>query len=204
MNSASRGRDGGQCAQRSTSKHLVFKHPVPSSNLQSVFHFSATQEKTNSQSLRVMSQQSTFPDIFSLLRTWYGNFTRNTSQAFTRLTPKDAIRIIIVACAYMLIIRPFLVRLGMRVQAKQHEQANKEADENAQLNGNHLKGEFAIPGVDSDSEDESGTKSDVKTGEWGRKARLRQRRVVRKALEIKERRLLEDESDDDIKEFLES
>src|ERR1700761_2839727 len=155
MNSASRGRDGGQCAQRSTSKHLVFKHPVPSSNLQSVFHFSATQEKTNSQSLRVMSQQSTFPDIFSLLRTWYGNFTRNTSQAFTRLTPKDAIRIIIVACAYMLIIRPFLVRLGMRVQAKQHEQANKEADENAQLNGNHLKGEFAIPGVDSDSEDES-------------------------------------------------
>ena len=150
-----------------------------------------------------MSQQS-FADILGLLKTWYGNFTRNTHEAFTRLTPKDAIRIVIVACAYMLIVRPFLVRLGMRVQAKQHEQANQEADSKARLNANDLRGNFAIPGVDSDSEDELGEKSDVKSGEWGRKARLRQRRVVRKALEIQERGLLDDESDEEIKQFLES
>jgi Protein trafficking PGA2 len=151
-----------------------------------------------------MAQQSSFSDIPGLLSKWYGNFTRNTSQAFSRMTAKDYIRLIIVAGAYMLLIRPFLVKMGMRVQAKQHEQANKEVDNNARLNANDLRGKIAIPGVDSDSEDETGTKSDVKTGEWGRKARLRQRRVVRKAIEIKERAAAaDDESDEEIKQFLE-
>ena len=151
-----------------------------------------------------MSQGPGFPDVIATLKTWYGNFTRNTHEAFTRLTPNDAFRLLIVACTYMLIIRPFLVRMGMRVQAKQHEKANQEADAKAKLNPNHLRGKVAIPGVDSDSEsDDTGSKGDVKTGEWGRKARLRQSRVVRRALEIKERRAQIAESDEDIKEFLE-
>jgi hypothetical protein len=150
-----------------------------------------------------MSQQSGLQDIPALLKTWYGNFIRNTNDAFVRLTLKDAIRLVMVIGAYMLLIRPFLVQLGVRIQAKQHEEASKEADEKARLNGDHLREKIAIPGVDSDSEDDDdGRKGDVKTGEWGRKARLRQRRVVQKALLMKEERL-ENESDEDIKEFLE-
>jgi hypothetical protein len=93
--------------------------------------------------------------------------------------------------------------MGMKVQAQHHENANKESEAEARLNGNHLRGKIAIPGVDSDSEsDVEGDKGDVKTGEWGRKARLRQRRVVRKDLEAKEKRGIDDESDEEIREFL--
>jgi hypothetical protein len=149
-----------------------------------------------------MSQQPTSPDIPSLLKSWYGNFVRNTSNAVIALTLKDAIRLVMIIGAYMLLIRPFLVQIGVRIQARQHEEASKEADAKARLNGNDLREKIAIPGVDSDSEtDDEGHKGDVKTGEWGRKARLRQRRVVQKALLMREQRL-EDESDEDIKEFL--
>jgi len=137
------------------------------------------------------------PDVPALLKTWYGNLTRNTSEAFTNLTAKNAIRLVIIVCAYALIIRPVLVRIGARIQAKQHADANKE-----NFLAQRTK-RVAIPGVDSDSdEDEEGVKADVKAGEWGRKARLRQRGVVRRLLEEKEKRGLEDESDDEIKEFL--
>jgi len=144
-----------------------------------------------------MAQYSSLSDIPAILNTWKNNFTRNTSEAFTRLTPKDAIRLVIIGCAYLLIVRPLLVRLGTRIQAKQHEDANKEADAQA------LSGKVSIPGVDSDSDEDEDEDEGGKVGQWGRTARLRQRRVVRRALEMKERAALEDESDEEIREFLE-
>lgn len=150
-----------------------------------------------------MDQIPSLDQTVAQLKIYYGNFTRQTTAAFTRLTVKDAIKIIIVVGAYALLIRPFLVKLGMRIQAKQHADANKEADGKARLNGNHLRGKIAIPGVDSDTESDSeGEKGDVKTGEWGRKARLRQRRHVRKSMLKSEKRGFDEGSDDEIKHLL--
>ena len=153
-----------------------------------------------------MSQGPTLPssleDIPRVLQVWWNNLTRQTEAAFTRLTPQDAIRLVVIACAYALIVRPMILRLGAKVQAQHHE---KEARENAAagLDANDLRGKVAIPGVDSDSEEEEdGVKGDVTSGEWGRRARLRQRKVVRKALEVRER-AGEEEDLEDIKDLLE-
>lgn len=136
-------------------------------------------------------------NISSLLKTWASNFQRNTSAAFTNLKPKDVIRIIIVLGAYILIIRPLLVRLGNRIQAKQLNQPSSNATSTTEQSKSHV----GVPGLDSDSESDDDSKGNLKTAEWGRKARLRQRRLVRKALELKDE-MVADESDEEIKEFL--
>jgi hypothetical protein len=140
----------------------------------------------------------------SKLNTWASNFTNNTRSSFSRLTYQDWFRIIAVLGGYMLIIRPFLVRFGAKIQTEQHIKAAEDNDvpmsEIDPRTGMPRK--MQIPGVDSDSEeDEEGVKADTQTGEWGRKARLRQRKVVRVAMERQERRLAGDD-DKDIEEFL--
>jgi hypothetical protein len=145
------------------------------------------------------------PDqIAATLNTWMNNFTNQTHSAFARLTPKDIFRMIAVVGAYALIIRPLLIRLGAKIQAQQHERDSKDTPEEVQTIDPRtgLPRKMAIPGVDSDSdEDMEGIKADPQVGEWGRKARLRQRRIVRKAMEVREGELLADD-DDDIKEYL--
>jgi hypothetical protein len=138
------------------------------------------------------------PDIPALLNTWVGNFSRNTRASFSRLTLKDGIRLVIITCGYMLIARPLLMKLGAKLQAKQHEKdgASGQMDGNS-LQGGQQQAKVSIPGVDSDSEEEEG-------GEWGRSARLRQRKLVKRAMELKEQiDSGELDSDDDIKDLLE-
>lgn len=99
------------------------------------------------------------------------------------------------------------MKLGAHLQAKQHEadaRAGQDESTEATLTANDLRGlkaepKIAIPGVDSDSEDEE-DKDD-----WGRAARLRQRTFIRETLEAHERKLREEaeaNSDKDIEEFL--
>jgi len=140
------------------------------------------------------------------LSTWYGNFTRNTSEAFERMTLKNWIRLVIIVCTYCL-IRPYILKLGAKVQQSQLEKEARESEEKyAALNGNDLRtgkkrGKVDIPGVDSESEEGEPTVE----GEWGRKARLRQRKIVRKAMEIHEANLTmkATESDHEIEDLLE-
>jgi Protein trafficking PGA2 len=144
------------------------------------------------------------PDhIASTLQTWMNNFTNQTHSAFARLTPKDVFRMVAVVGGYALIIRPLLIKLGARIQAQQHERDAKDGEQVETIDPRTgLPRKMAIPGVDSDSdEDMEGVKADAAVGEWGRKARLRQRRIVRTAMEVREGELLADD-DDDIKEFL--
>jgi hypothetical protein len=142
--------------------------------------------------------QDTLSSIISRLRTYWSNLTTQTHSAFQRMEPKDYIRLVVIMCAYALIIRPLLLKLGAKYQQQQHDRDEKEG----KLGPNDLREKIAIPGVDSDTEsDEEEGKADTVKGEWGRKARVRQRRVVRRALEVKEQLGLEDD-DEDIKEFL--
>ncbi|KAF2496680.1 DUF1531-domain-containing protein [Lophium mytilinum] len=141
------------------------------------------------------------PDIPTLLRTWSGNLTRNTSSAFASLRLKDYIRLVIIIGGYCL-LRPYIMKLGAKLQMQIHE---KDGADTGFMNPNELRGaKIEIPGVESD-EDDSG--DEVHTGadmDFGRKARLRQRKYIREALEREEQRLRDEAegSDAEIEEFL--
>jgi len=152
----------------------------------------------------------------AVLTEWWARFTTNTSKSLADMTPQHWIRLVIIVGTYLL-LRPYLLKLGAYVQRKQLEKEDKQAREERErrgaggLDANDLRGgerrpRIDIPGVDTDDEDESGVVESVKQGgEWGRKARVRQRKIVRHAVEEQERRLRQkaEESDEDIRDLLE-
>lgn len=92
------------------------------------------------------------------------------------------------------------------MQAKAHEKdaAQTEA-EGAELSPNDLRGgkkaKVEIPGVGDSSDEEE----EARPGDWGKQARVRQRKFIRQALEREEARLADEqeaESDKEIEEFL--
>jgi hypothetical protein len=137
-----------------------------------------------------MSFPASLDDTLSLLQTWASNFQRNATASLTNLTPKDVIRIIIVVGAYVLILRPQLLRFAARNQARQHAEREPSSTDDSQAVG------ISALDPDSDSDD---AKGNTRTGEWGRGARLRQRAFVRKALEDSGEA---DDSDEEIRQFL--
>ena len=150
-----------------------------------------------------------------VLTEWWDRFKTNTGKSFSDMSPKDYIRLIIIVCTYLL-IRPYLLKLGAHVQKKQLEKEERRAEEERKareggLNANDLRGgrKIEIPGVESEDEDEEEVVVDATTGErvheWGRKARVRQRKFIRKTMEEHERRLAEKatESDQEIEDLLE-
>jgi len=99
-----------------------------------------------------------------------------------------------------MLLRPYIIKLGSKSQMNTHEQ---DSAEQAKISPNELRGRVQIP-EDSDSEDE-GTTAQASGPDWGKKARRRQRDMIKKLLEAEERRLQEskeEEEDKDIEEFL--
>ena len=178
--------------------------------------------------------QSTNPGYYgqelpsvAVLTEWWARFTTNTSKSLADMTLQNWIRLVIIVGTYLL-VRPYLLNLGAYVQRKQLEKEDRRAREEDErrgaggwgaggwgaggLDANNLRGGAArgakidIPGVESDEEDEGGVVESVKEGgEWGRRARVRQRKIVRNAVEEQERRLRRtaEDSDEDIRDLLE-
>lgn len=117
------------------------------------------------------------------------------------MTVTDWIRLIVIVGGYSL-LRGRLLEFVKYMQGKQHEeeldtdelQALHERDES-------LKNKVHIPDdTDSESEDEG-----TKAADWGKKARRRQRKVVRALIDQEEKRRKEQDegdSDADIREYL--
>lgn len=139
--------------------------------------------------------------IPELLVEWKNRLVNNTSNAFRDMKPEGYIRLVIIVGTYAL-IRPYLMKLGARMQERQHER--DAADTGADIHPNELRTgkKFAIPGVD-DSDDEEET--EAQPAEWGKAARVRQRKFIRKALEKQEKKLQDEqeaESDKEIEDLL--
>jgi len=142
------------------------------------------------------------------LSIWANNFFRNAVHMWDGMTLVKYIRLVAVIGAYAL-LRPYLMKLGAKLQAKEHEKeldpyemATQDEQAKGKLSPNNLRGidGKAVQLADSESEEEAG--ADVK---WGKKARRRQRAVVKKVLEDEERirrELQEDDEDKDILEYL--
>lgn len=138
----------------------------------------------------------------------YERFTRNLRASVEGYSPEYWIRIVIVVGAYVL-IRPYLLKLGGKSQMEQHEReaaetaAEEEALAQAKMSPNELRGHKVQIPEDSDSEGEA--EAQATSTDWGKKARRRQRNVIKKILNAEEKRLQElqeDDEDKDIEEFL--
>jgi hypothetical protein len=145
------------------------------------------------------------------LAIWRDNFVRNATHMWDGMTAIKYIRLIAIVGAYAL-LRPYLMKLGAKLQGKQFEKeldpyemaTKEEKKKKGKISPNQLRGAGGeVVELESESEEEEGaTGSDVK---WGKKARKRQRAVVRKVLEDEERirrELQEDDEDRDIQEYL--
>lgn len=99
-------------------------------------------------------------------------------------------------------MRPYLVKLGGRFQASDHERELDDTEVlSAAVSPNSLRGQIDVPD-DSESEEEVGGPTDTN---WGRKARRRQRRMIKSTVEAEEKLRAEQEeadSDKEIEEFL--
>ncbi|KAK2628751.1 hypothetical protein QTJ16_001854 [Diplocarpon rosae] len=142
--------------------------------------------------------------LVSLPRQGYTNFMRNSVEMWDGMTPLKYIRLIAILGGY-LFLRPYLQKWGERTQAKQHEKVL--AGDEAVLGANELrdggkgkrkgKGSGKSVKFQGAEEDEGGEDK----GDWGNKARKRQRDVEKKIIEREEERLV-DEGDIDIMEHL--
>ncbi|PKS05347.1 hypothetical protein jhhlp_008721 [Lomentospora prolificans] len=109
------------------------------------------------------------------------------------------LRLIMIVGAYLL-LRPYLVKLTGASQMEQHEREDAEAKKRAEISPNQMRGLRVAAEIPDADEVDTTTSAD-----WGNKARKRQREVLKKMLEVEEKRLAElqeDDEDKDIEEFL--
>lgn len=122
-----------------------------------------------------------------------GNATRNLTDTFSNVSLQGWIRLIVIVGGYML-LRPYVMKFAAQNVVKNLEEDDKKAK--AQISPNELRGI-----VDDDLEiDEEG---DGTGADWGQKARVRQRTMLKDLLEAEERRRAEEEDDKDIEDLLE-
>lgn len=148
---------------------------------------------------------STPHPTLSQLSTYAHNFTHNLTHSVSHLTLHDYIRLVIIGGAYCL-LRPYLLQLSARFQASDHD---RELDEDemssaAAVRPDRLRGRGVVV-EDSSEEEGEGNGRRGTAVDWGKKARRRQRRLVRGILEAEEKlRRAEEEADSDreIEEFL--
>ena len=123
----------------------------------------------------------------------YGaNASNNLQDTFTNMSVQHWIRLIMIVGGYAL-LRPYLMKLATTVGVKQmeKEEAKDKAKAKAKISANELRG---LPADESEEEGEgAGTGTD-----WGQKARVRQREVLKQLVEAEEQRR---EDEDDLKEI---
>ncbi|KAJ8123246.1 hypothetical protein ONZ43_g758 [Nemania bipapillata] len=120
------------------------------------------------------------------------------SASFDSMSAQQWIRLVAIVGAYAL-LRPYVIKMGAKYQEKQFEKAQQE--DTTKISPNQLRGELGIP-EDSEDDDEE---AETTAADWGKKARKRQRNMIKQLLDAEEKRLqetLDEQEDKDIEEFL--
>ncbi|KAF4972953.1 hypothetical protein FZEAL_9469 [Fusarium zealandicum] len=130
----------------------------------------------------------------------YGaNASNNLANTFNDMSMQSWIRLVVIVGGYML-LRPYAMKMITKGAVRKMEEEDEKEKEReklkAQISPNELRG-LADGEEDSDGEGE-GTGTD-----WGQKARVRQRTMLKDLLEAEERRREEEEEDKDIADLLE-
>mgnify|MGYP005989405237 CR=1 FL=1 len=128
----------------------------------------------------------------------YGsNASNNLQDTFSSLTPKQWLRLIAIVGGYML-LRPYLMKWGIKSAVKNLEEEDAKEKEKAKITPNELRGAYDL--IEEQDEEDLG---DGTSTDWGSKARVRQRTILKQMMEAEERKRREEDSDEDIKEYLE-
>ncbi|KAI1201131.1 DUF1531-domain-containing protein [Nemania serpens] len=126
--------------------------------------------------------------------------TSNVNASFDSMTAQQWIRLVAIVGAYAL-LRPYVIKMGAKFQEKQFEKAQQL--DAAQISPNELRGELGIPEESDDDDDNE--QGETTAADWGKKARKRQRNMIKQLLDAEEKRLqetLDEQEDKDIEEFL--
>ncbi|GFP55286.1 hypothetical protein ACSS6W_009410 [Trichoderma asperelloides] len=130
------------------------------------------------------------------------NASNNIQKSFSDMSTQGWLRLIMVVCTYLL-IRPHIIKYSTKHAVKKlEEQDTKDKqyakEQVAKMSPNDLRG---LGSVEEDVDADEG--ADGSKADWGSKARVRQRKVLRKILEAEEQRRYEEESDEDVRDLLE-
>ncbi|KAM3435817.1 hypothetical protein MY4824_004664 [Beauveria thailandica] len=130
----------------------------------------------------------------------YGNNASNNLQdTFSKMTIHGWLRLTVIVGGYLL-LRPYLMKLSVKTAvSKMEEEEERERAKAAAMTPNELRG--AKQQLEEHLEDDSG---DGTGADWGQRARVRQRTMLKEMLEAEEQRRMEEQEDDrDIAEYLE-
>lgn len=122
------------------------------------------------------------------------NLRTNTVASFTNVTATGYIRLVAIVGAYIL-LRPFLIKLGARMQGLDLDAANAARVPTGKLSANALRG--GPIKEESESEEEV----EASGADWGKKARKRQRQLEKKTRQEAEKRLAEEQEELEDKEL---
>lgn len=152
--------------------------------------------------------------IIGYINQGFENFKHNVEH-YASMSLKEWIRIVTIVGAYLL-IRPYLNQWAAKLQAAQHEKqmdatemATPATGPKAAISANSLRGQVQVP---EDSESDYDDTAEAETAEtssanWGKKARKRQRAMIKRIIEADEKLRAEtepydDENDKDIEQYL--
>ncbi|KFX89335.1 hypothetical protein O988_08670 [Pseudogymnoascus sp. VKM F-3808] len=138
---------------------------------------------------------------------------KHNAEHYASMSLKEWIRIVTIVGAYLL-LRPYLSLWAAKLQSAQHDK-EIDADElatpatgpKAEISANSLRGQVQVP-EDSDSDDdEPEAVAETSSANWGKKARKRQRAMIKRIIEADEKLRAEteaydDEEDKDIEQYL--
>lgn len=138
------------------------------------------------------AQLNLFGQVVQQFAQYGQNASHNFSNAVTNLSVEGWLRLIAIVGGYML-MRPYFMKwAGKRAVEGMEERDEKEQ---AEMSANEFRG---IKDQLQEHDYEQTNDND-----WGQRARVRQRKVLKAMLEEQERKLQEDAEDDaDIQEFL--
>ncbi|KAF4332118.1 trafficking PGA2 domain protein [Fusarium beomiforme] len=126
----------------------------------------------------------------------YGaNASNNISNAFESMDTKAWIRLTVIVGGYML-LRPLFLKFVTKGAVQKMEDEDAREKRKAQISPNELRGLV-------EDEPEIDEEGDGTGADWGQKARVRQRTMLKDLLEAEERRREEEEDDKDIADLLE-
>ncbi|RSL57886.1 hypothetical protein CEP54_008041 [Fusarium duplospermum] len=126
----------------------------------------------------------------------YGaNASNNLSNTFNNMTMQSWIRLVVIVGGYML-LRPYMMKFVTKGAVRKMEEEDEREQRKAQISPNELRGLV-------EEEPEIDEEGDGTGADWGQKARVRQRTMLKNMLEAEEQRRLEEEEDKDIADLLE-
>lgn len=140
----------------------------------------------------------------------FDNLQRNV-YAYGSMSIREWLRIVVIVGAYLL-LRPYLTKGAAKIQADRHakemdpeEMVNAKA-ERAVISANSLRGQVQLP-EESDSDEAEVAEAAGTGANWGKKARKRQRQMIKRIIEADEKlrretEAFDDEEDKDIEQYL--